>query len=221
MSFFAVLGYLWSLLGYISNSFSFPKPLSPIEEKNLLTAFWNGDADARANLIEHNLRLVSHICKKFKTLKIDKDDMLSIGSIGLIKGIDTYKLGNNTRLATYLSRCIENEILMSVRKNKNKKNDVSLEDTIGADKAGKEFSLSEMLFDETSDVFDNISKKIDIEKVFDLISSKLDDRERKVIIMRYGLDNTKPMTQMEVSEILEISRSYVSRIETAALKKLR
>jgi len=221
MSFFAVLGYLWSLLGYISNSFSFPKPLSPIEEKNLLAAFWNGDADARARLIEHNLRLVSHICKKFKTLKIDKDDMLSIGSIGLIKGIDTYKLGNNTRLATYLSRCIENEILMSVRKNKNKKNDVSLEDTIGADKAGKEFSLSEMLFDETSDVFDNISKKIDIEKVFDLISSKLDDRERKVIIMRYGLDNTKPMTQMEVSEILEISRSYVSRIETAALKKLR
>ena len=218
--FFTILGYLWSLLGYISNNFSFPKPLSPLEEKELLLAFWNGNHDARDKLIEHNLRLVSHICKKFKTLKIDKDDMLSIGSIGLIKGVDTYKLGNNTRLATYLSRCIENEILMSVRKNKNNKQGISLDECVGTDKSGKEFSLIEMLYDEDDDVFTNISKKIDIEKIYELICDRLDERERKVIIMRYGLDNTKPMTQMEVSEILEISRSYVSRIETAALKKL-
>ena len=219
--FFAFLGYLWSLLGYISNNFSFPKPLSPIEEKELLLSFWNGNKNSRDKLIGHNLRLVSHICKKFKTLNIDKDDMLSIGSIGLIKGIDTYKLGNNTRLATYLSRCIENEILMSVRKNKNKKNDISLDDTVGTDKTGKEFSLIELLYDEDDDIFENISKKIDIEKIFDMIADRLDERERKVIIMRYGLDNTKPMTQKQVSELLEISRSYVSRIETAALKKLR
>ena len=213
------LNYLWALLGFISNGVAFPRPLSRAEEAELLAKFRDGDRAARDKLIEHNLRLVSHICKKFKTTNVCADDLLSIGSIGLIKGIDTYKRGNDTRLATYLSRCIENEVLMYLRKTKKNANDASLDECIGVDKDGKEFSRSEVISDEDADVFELTAKKLDIERILERVDF-LEERERKVIIMRYGLDNKKPRTQSEVAKTLNISRSYVSRIETAALKKL-
>jgi len=219
--FILLLHYLWSLLGYIANPLAFPKPLSPHEESELLQSFWEGSHDARDRLIEHNLRLVSHIGKKYRHTNVSSDDLLSIGSIGLIKGIDSYKKGNGTRLATYLSVCIENEILMYLRKQKNIKNDTSLDGTVGCDKDGKDFSYNDIIYDEENDVFEITSRKIDIENILRLVTRVLDERERDIIVMRYGLDNTKPMTQIEIAGKMGISRSYVSRIETAALKKLK
>ena len=217
----ALFHYLWALLGYIKSPLSFPKPLSPKDEAELLTSFWDGDHEARDRLIEHNLRLVSHIGKKYRHTNISNDDLLSIGSIGLIKGVDSYKKGNGTRLATYLSICIANEILMFIRKQKNSKNDASLDETIGCDKDGKDFSYNDVVYDEGDDVFEIASRRIDIENMLKQVRLVLDERERDIIVMRYGLDNKKPMTQMQVAEEMGISRSYVSRIETAALKKLK
>jgi RNA polymerase sporulation-specific sigma factor len=178
-----------------------------------------GDQEARSKLIEHNLRLVAHIVKKFENTGEDTEDLISIGTIGLIKAIESYSRGKGTKLATYAARCIENEILMHLRALKKTKKDVSLHDPIGTDKEGNEITLIDVLKAETEDVVDAIQLKMQKKKIYDYIHV-LDDREKEVIVGRFGLDLKKEKTQREIAKMLGISRSYVSRIEKRALMKL-
>ncbi len=197
----------------------FPEPLSPEEESTCILGLMDGDTTSRNKLIEHNLRLVAHIVKKFDTKGTNTDDLISIGTIGLIKGIDTYKPSKNVKLTTYVSRCIQNEILMYFRSNKNRTADISLEDSIGFDKEGNEINLLDVLKDETPDIADDIHLKNLITKLNDYIKV-LTKRERNIIERRYGLNNLEPETQKEIADSLNISRSYVSRIEKRALTKI-
>mgnify|MGYP000969098098 FL=1 len=206
------------LVSYVKNN-AFPQPLSASEEQKYLKRMAEGDADARNILIEHNLRLVAHIVKKFENTGEDTEDLISIGTIGLIKAIESYSEGKGTKLATYAARCIENEILMHLRALKKTKKDVSLHDPIGQDKEGNEISLIDVLQSEAEDVFDTIQLNMELEKVkqfFDI----LDEREKQVIIGRFGLNLKKEKTQREIAKELGISRSYVSRIEKRALMKM-
>lgn len=206
------------LVSYVKNN-AFPQPLSASEERKYLKRMAEGDADARNILIEHNLRLVAHIVKKFENTGEDTEDLISIGTIGLIKAIESYSEGKGTKLATYAARCIENEILMHLRALKKTKKDVSLHDPIGQDKEGNEISLIDVLQSEAEDVFDTIQLNMELEKVkqfFDI----LDEREKQVIIGRFGLNLEKEKTQREIAKELGISRSYVSRIEKRALMKM-
>ncbi|WP_207368134.1 RNA polymerase sporulation sigma factor SigK [Heyndrickxia coagulans] len=206
------------LISYVKNN-AFPQPLSASEERKYLKRMAEGDADARNILIEHNLRLVAHIVKKFENTGEDTEDLISIGTIGLIKAIESYSEGKGTKLATYAARCIENEILMHLRALKKTKKDVSLHDPIGQDKEGNEISLIDVLQSEAEDVFDTIQLNMELEKVkqfFDI----LDEREKQVIIGRFGLNLKKEKTQREIAKELGISRSYVSRIEKRALMKM-
>ena len=196
----------------------FPEPLSEEEESEAIENMLNGDIAARNKLIEHNLRLVAHIVKKFDAVR-DTDDLISIGTIGLIKGIDSYKNNKKTKITTYAARCIQNEILMYYRSNKNRGNTISLNDSIGFDKEGNEINLIEMIKDKDIDLFD----KIDIKNNIMLLNKYLKvlyPREKEIIIKRYGLYNTLEMTQKEIAKELKISRSYVSRIEKRALTKM-
>ena len=197
---------------------SFPKPLKAAEERIYLERFAQGDLEARNILIEHNLRLVAHIIKKYYTPNGDQDDLISIGTIGLIKGISTFKLDKNIRLATYASRCIENEILMYFRAQRKTQGEVSLSDSIDSDDGS---SLSLM---DTISVDDNMLEEMDARdsciKVRQCVKQCLEEREAMVIILRYGLNGKKPLTQREIAEQCGISRSYVSRIEKKALRKL-
>ncbi|UTL71383.1 RNA polymerase sporulation sigma factor SigK [Bacillus halotolerans] len=219
---FAALGFvvkdLVFLVSYVKNN-AFPQPLSSSEEKKYLDLMAKGDEHARNMLIEHNLRLVAHIVKKFENTGEDAEDLISIGTIGLIKGIESYSAGKGTKLATYAARCIENEILMHLRALKKTKKDVSLHDPIGQDKEGNEISLIDVLKSENEDVIDTIQLNMDLEKVKQYIDI-LDDREKEVIVGRFGLDLKKEKTQREIAKELGISRSYVSRIEKRALMKM-
>ena len=206
------------LLGSIASN-SFPEVLSPEEEKLYLEKFKNGDSEARNALIEHNLRLVAHIVKKFENTKEDKDDLLSIGSMGLIKAIDTYNFNNNAKLSTYASRCIENEILMHLRQIKNQKQTTCLYAKIGEDKEGNEIHLSDVIEDPSITISIKLENEETIREIKESLK-QLSDREYTIIKYRYGLDNTLPMTQRELAKYLNISRSYVSRIEKRALTKL-
>lgn len=206
------------LLGSIASN-SFPEVLSPEEEKLYLEKFKNGDSEARNALIEHNLRLVAHIVKKFENTKEDKDDLLSIGSMGLIKAIDTYNFDNNAKLSTYASRCIENEILMHLRQIKNQKQTTCLYAKIGEDKEGNEIHLSDVIEDPSTPISIRLENEETIREIKESLK-QLSDREYTIIKYRYGLDNTLPMTQRELAKYLNISRSYVSRIEKRALTKL-
>lgn len=206
------------LLGSIASN-SFPEVLSPEEEKLYLEKFKNGDSEARNALIEHNLRLVAHIVKKFENTKEDKDDLLSIGSMGLIKAIDTYNFNNNAKLSTYASRCIENEILMHLRQIKNQKQTTCLYAKIGEDKEGNEIHLSDVIEDPSTPISIRLENEETIREIKESLK-QLSDREYTIIKYRYGLDNTLPMTQRELAKYLNISRSYVSRIEKRALTKL-
>ncbi len=206
------------LLGSIASN-SFPEVLSPEEEKLYLEKFKNGDSEARNALIEHNLRLVAHIVKKFENTKEDKDDLLSIGSMGLIKAIDTYNFNNNAKLSTYASRCIENEILMHLRQIKNQKQTTCLYAKIGEDKEGNEIHLSDVIEDPSIPISIKLENEETIREIKESLK-QLSDREYTIIKYRYGLDNTLPMTQRELAKYLNISRSYVSRIEKRALTKL-
>jgi RNA polymerase sporulation-specific sigma factor len=199
---------------------SFPKPLSASEEQKYIELFMRGDTEARNVLIERNLRLVAHIIKKYYTLTSEQDDLISIGTIGLIKGISTYKPERRVRLATYASRCIENEILMYFRSLKKTAGDLSLSDSIDTDKDGNSLSLMEVISVE-DDMLDNLSARETTSQLSRYISQALSPREAEIVTMRYGLDNTSPKTQREIAAILGISRSYVSRIEKKALEKLR
>jgi RNA polymerase sporulation-specific sigma factor len=206
------------LVSYVKNN-AFPQPLSAQDEKKFLKLMAEGDEHARNILIEHNLRLVAHIVKKFENTGEDSEDLISIGTIGLIKAIESYSEGKGTKLATYAARCIENEILMHLRALKKTKKDVSLHDPIGQDKEGNEISLLDILKSESEDVIETIQLNMELEKIKEYIDI-LDEREKEVIIGRFGLDFQKEKTQREIAKELGISRSYVSRIEKRALMKM-
>ncbi len=204
----------------VTQSRSFPPPLSSEEEKECMIKMSNGDPEARKKLIEHNLRLVAHIVKKYYTQSKNQEDLTSIGSIGLIKAVDTFDFKNGTRFATYASKCIQNEILMYFRSRKKLSMEVSLSDTIDIDKEGNPLTYMDVIsVDDT--IADDLDLKISGERAAKIIKTCLDEREREVIILRYGLANNEPLTQREISARLGISRSYVSRIEKSALEKIR
>jgi len=208
------------MLGYIQNSNLFPEPLSAEEEKYYLEKFFNGDEEARNILIERNLRLVAHICKKYNIPNIEQDDLISIGTIGFIKGINTFKPDKNVKLATYASRCIENEILMFLRSNKKIGAEVYLNEPIGKDKDNNEITLIDVLENDEKSIEEEIDFKLKLRNTYQKIKEVLKEKEQIVINLRFGLGGKKPKTQNEVAEIMGISRSYVSRIEKKAISKL-
>jgi RNA polymerase sporulation-specific sigma factor len=212
-----IISNVFFLALHVTNTGSFPPPLSAKRERELLILKDNGDDDAKNKLIEHNLRLVAHIVKKYYTAE-DQDDLISIGTIGLIKAVNTFKCDKKIRLATYAARCIENEILMHFRNNKKCAQDVYISDPIDTDKNGNTLTLIDIIADETN-IEDEIDTKIKIQKLRSILTRVLDERELQIIKMRYGI-GTKELTQREIAKKLDISRSYVSRIETSALKKL-
>ena len=217
--FFAILQCLL-LLSYIANSNSFPKPLTLTEEREVLERFANGDIEARNILIERNLRLVAHIVKKYSNHLKDAEDLISVGTIGLIKAISTYNTGKGTKLATYAARCIDNEILMYLRSSKKYNNDVYLQEPIGIDKEGNEVTLEDKIADEKNPIEEQVNLKMQIKLLKDKMQKTLRGREMTVIELRYGLRSKDEITQREIADMLGISRSYVSRIEKKALKKL-
>ncbi len=198
---------------------SFPKPLTAKEEQHYLQLAANGDLQARNILIERNLRLVAHIMKKYYALTSDQEDLISIGTIGLIKGISTFDASKGARLATYAARCVENEILMHFRAQRKMAGDVSLSDYIETGKDGAALSLMDVVCSD-EDLFEQLSDKEIYGKLHEKLQSSLDERERQIIALRYGLGNRRAMTQREVADLCGISRSYVSRIEKKALQKL-
>lgn len=210
---------LFFFTGYFTNS-TYPQPLSSQEERQYLEAMQKGDANAREKLIYHNMRLVAHIAKKYSSGN-DTDDLISIGSIGLIKGIESYHSGKGTTLATYLARCIDNEILMSLRSNKKYKNTVYLQEQLGVDNEGNEYTLLEILSAGEESVFRKVELSILRQNLLRLMNLHLNKRESQILTMRFGLNGDAPLTQLQTAEKLKISRSYVSRIETKALSKLR
>ena len=209
------------LSGYISGNNVFPLPLDEEEEKFYLEKLKEGDKEAKEVLIERNLRLVAHIVKKYSFPNKDVDELISIGTVGLIKAIDSFNFSKGTRLATYASRCIENEILMLFRNNKKQKNEVYLQEPIGVDKEGNEICLIDVLSSERDSVIDKVESKLEIKSLYRKMKEVLTKREYNIIIMRYGLDDGRNRTQREIAGLLNISRSYVSRIEKKALKKLK
>ena len=204
----------------VTQNREFPPPLSDDEETECLKALRNSDAVARNKLIEHNLRLVAHIVKKYYSQSKNQDDLTSIGTIGLIKAVDTYKEGNGTRFATYASKCIQNEILMYFRSRKKLSQEVSLSDTIDIDKDGNPLTYMDII-SAPDTIAEELDLKIMSEKAVRIISTCLDSREKKIIIYRYGLMGDKLLTQRELADKLNISRSYVSRIEKSALNKIK
>lgn len=217
---FYLLRYGAFLLSYVSNANSFPKPLSPKEEEELLELSKSGDKNAKDKLVEHNLRLVAHIAKKYsQNFSMDSDDLISVGTIGLIKAVNSYNGKKSVRLATYAARCIENEILMMMRSNKKFAKEVSLNESLGGDSEGNEVTLMDILAVEDEDVYDEVSLGMDAEKVYKSLNQCLNEREKQIIILRYGLCS-KEYTQREIAKKLGISRSYVSRIEKKALSKM-
>ncbi len=222
--FFATLLNLISSIVYfalhVTGAGSFPPPLSAKKEAELIEKNLQGDENARNTLIEHNLRLVAHIVKKYYASGCEQDDLISIGTIGLIKAVSTFNSDKGIRLATYAARCIENEILMYFRNLKKSAQDVYISEPIDTDKEGNALTLIDIIADET-DVAEEIDTKLKLQKLKVLLSSSLTERELLIIKMRYGLDGYTEMTQKEIAKKLKISRSYVSRIEKATLEKLR
>ncbi len=208
------------LCGYMINSNSFPKPLTKEDEDKYLELYRNGDSAAKNILIERNLRLVAHIVKKYNNTGKDLDDLISIGTIGLIKAITTFNPEKGTRLATYAARCIDNEILMTIRSSKKLKVELSLHEPIGTDKEGNEINLLDILGTEVDQVIDQVDLRIQTKRLYRAINQVLKDREKVIIELRYGLVDGGCKTQREIAAMLGISRSYVSRIETRAIEKL-
>ena len=205
---------------HLSGTGSFPPPLSAKRERECLLAMKNGDVNAKNELIEHNLRLVAHIIKKYYSSSVQQDDLISIGTIGLIKAINTFDPDKGTRLATYAARCIENEILMQFRAQKKTAQDISVNEPIDTDSEGNPLTLMDINSTE-DEIVEDIYKITMLKKLSTEVGRIKDPREKSIIMMRYGLDGMRPMTQLEVSKKLNISRSYVSRIEKKALKELR
>lgn len=217
--FYGAFHLLYLLLG-ISSPQSFPPPLKTEEERRLFLEMKEGSADARRRLIEHNLRLVAHVVRKYYTSYQNPDELVSIGSLGLIKAIDSYNPDNGARFATYAAKCVQNEILMFFRSQKKLSCEVSINETIDVDRDGNPLTYIDVISSDEN-ITEDLDLRIHTERAFRLIDEVLDDRERRVIILRYGLGKTQPMTQREVAASMEISRSYVSRIEKRALEKLR
>lgn len=200
---------------------SFPQPLTASKEQYYLQKYTEGDLEAKHILIEHNLRLVAHIVRKYQTQEEDTEDLLSIGTIGLIKAVVTFNPDKAVRLGTYAARCIENEILMHLRSKKKSSRDVSLYEPIGTDREGNEIQLFDIIENEDSDVHQKLALQEDIQNLYSRLEAILSPRERLVLKMRYGLYNEEEYTQREIAQRLGISRSYVSRIEKSAIEKLR
>jgi len=211
---------IFFLFGYVSNINSFPQPLSPEEEQRYIKMMKEGSEEARNILIERNLRLVAHIVKKYTSNVSDADDLISIGTIGLIKAISTFNDEKGTRLATYAARCIENEILMQIRSTKKIQSEVSLQDPIGIDREGNEIALIDIIGNEAESVVDEVELKMQVKRLYSKMREVLKNREKVVLELRYGLLNGTSKTQREIAKMLGISRSYVSRIEKKAIKKL-
>ena len=205
---------------YVGSADKLPEPLSKEDEVKYVTLSMEGNKEARAKLIEHNLRLVVFLAKKYENTGESLEDLVSIGSVGLIKGVNTYKLGKNIKLATYASRCIDNEILMFLRKNKKRRGEVSFEDSISFDSEGNELHLEDVLGTDSDIVTKEIEKETEKNMLYREINN-LNDRDKQIMIMRYGLFNTEEMTQKDVANILGISQSYISRIEKKVIKRLK
>ena len=222
-----LLDFIWALLGKIvfftgaiGAKNSFPKPLSKEEEEKYLARVAQGDKEAKDILVKHNMRLVAHIVKKY-TGAAETDDLISVGSIGLIKAIGSYKPGHGTTLATYTARCIENEILMLIRANRKHKNTLSLSEPVGMDKDGNELTLMDLLFEKEDCVFEVVERSVRREKLLEQIKKVLSEREYTILCLRYALKGGIPLPQREVANVLKISRSYISRIEKHAIEKLK
>lgn len=208
------------LLGFVGGGNAFPKPLSAAEERKYVALLAEGNEDAKNILIEHNLRLVAHIAKKYASDKESMDDLISVGTVGLIKGVNTFDAAKTSKLTTYIARCIENEVLMLLRLSKKTANDVSLEECIGTDKEGNNMTFSDILPADVDDISDAVALKINIKKLYEAMNEVLSPDEKNILCWRYGLNNERKKTQKEISKLLGISRSYVSRIEKRAIKKL-
>ena len=216
-----IFSYVAFLFGYISNTNLFPEALSKSEEEYLLKKYSEGDKGAKDKLIEHNLRLVAHIAKKYSSNSQDNEEYISIGTIGLIKGINSYSFDKGYKLSTYISKCVENEILMSIRTSKKTQGDVSINNVIGTDKDGNDMELVDILDNNDKDPIDNIYNKMMTRQILEYIDTKLPEREKEIMYSRYGLKGKKIKTQQEVAKEMGISRSYVSRIETKVQKLLK
>lgn len=221
------LEFIWTLLGKIvfftgtlGSKNAFPKPLAKEDEERYLALAMQGDKAAKDMLVKHNMRLVAHIVKKY-TGVAETDDLISVGSIGLIKAINSYSPAHGTSLATYTARCIENEILMLIRANKKHKNTLSLSDPVGTDKDGNELTLMDLLFEKEDCVFESVERSIQREKLLKQIKYVLSEREYTILCLRYALKGGIPLPQREVAAVMKISRSYISRIEKQAIEKLR
>ena len=221
------LAGFWSFLtsavfavGYISGSSLFPEPLSAEEERKCLEKLKQGDDEARNILIERNLRLVAHVAKKYGNANAEQEDLISIGTIGLIKGINSFDVDKGSRLSTYVSRCIDNEILMHLRATKKLGAEIALNEPIGKDKDDNVVTLQEVLEADERSVEEIIDLKIKVKKLYEKVKTVLKDREKMIIELRFGLNGNKPKTQNEIAQMIGISRSYVSRIETKAIGKL-
>ena len=207
-------------LYYVGSSDKLPEPLSKEEEVKYVLKSMEGDEQARAKLIEHNLRLVVFLAKKYENTGVDLEDLVSIGTIGLIKGVGTYKLDKNIKLATYASRCIDNEILMFLRKNKKRRGEVSFEDSLSFDAEGNELRLEDILGTENDIVTKGLEKETEKKLLYQEIE-KLSGRDKQIMILRYGLYNKPEMTQKDVANLLNISQSYISRIEKKIIRRLK
>lgn len=205
---------------FVGSSDKLPEPLSKDEEVRLVTLSMEGDLEAREKLIEHNLRLVVFLAKKYENTGESLEDLVSIGSVGLIKGVNTYKLSKNIKLATYASRCIDNEILMFLRKNKKRRGEISFEDSLNYDSEGNELRLEDVLGTDSDIVTRGIERETEKMLLYSEID-KLNDRDKKIMILRYGLFDNEEMTQKDVASLLGISQSYISRIEKKVIKKLK
>jgi RNA polymerase sporulation-specific sigma factor len=206
--------------GYITNRSAFPKPLASDEEQLCIARMKEGDSMARRKLIEHNLRLVAHIARKYTVPGFDSDDLISIGTIGLIKAVNTFRSDSGATLSTYASRCIENEILMALRAAQKRKNDVSLHDPVGKDADGNEISYLDVLGTDSDSITEEVDRRISLQRIAHLIRDMLPERERTVLELRYGLIDGKQRPQYEIAKLLGISRSYVSRLEKKAVQML-
>lgn len=216
-----LLSHVFFLFGYISSNNLFPEPLCKTEEEFYLRKYFAGDKNARDKLIEHNLRLVAHIAKRYSNSEQELEDLISIGIVGLIKAIDSFSAEKGFKISTYASKCVENEILMHIRATKKIKSEVSMNTIIGTDKDGNDMELVDTLDSESKDAIDTIYNKIMSEQVIKFINSKLTKREKYIMCSRYGLNGHIQKTQQQIADELGISRSYVSRIETKVQNKLK
>lgn len=221
LSFLNIIKDFFFLVGYVTNYNLFPEPLSPDEEEKYLKLYEEGDENSKKVLIERNLRLVAHIAKKYTNSSVDQEDIISIGTIGLIKAVNSYKGNKGVRLATYAARCIENEILMYLRKNNNNRIEVSIDEPLNVDWDGNELLLSDILGTDNDVTQKNIEDETDRELLY-LAMEKLSGRERNIVELRFGINNNgDEMTQKEVADLLGISQSYISRLEKRIIKRLR